>query len=311
MNDYEKSPNAVGDRLDVLMPLLRCPECRQGALERGASESLTCAHCGESFPVIEGLPFLFPAETLAGHVQRDEKTRQAGRVRITSKAGGRYHWGEYHIEELLRPLAADGKRLLLVGCGDAGEVPYLQQLGFDVAAFDIVRSLGTDFLADAHCLPIQDAEYDVVFSMQVLEHLHAPWIAASEISRVLKPGGWFGGSVAFLKPFHQSYFHMSYKGVEQLLAAYGLEMDKPAGAQSLSYTFCGTLMPLGSRRISRAVYGAFDQVLNAVRARLWSLRTGIAPDAPTERFDPQFQFSFKEYEKIRFAPAVVFRAQKK
>ena len=40
-------------------------------------------------------------------------------------------------------------------------------------------------------LPFPDATFDVIFSDWVLEHVATPDIFASEVGRVLKPGGWF------------------------------------------------------------------------------------------------------------------------
>lgn len=227
----------------------------------------------------------------------------------TRTSGGAYHWREYNIEDYL-PSAENCREVLLLGCGDAGEINFLQQLGYKTAAFDIVRSSGTDFLADAHRLPLHNETFDMVLSMQVLEHLHSPWVAVGEIARVLRPGGWFIGSVAFLKPYHNSYFHMTHKGIISLLGAYGLQVDKFAGAQSLIYTIFGQWVPLGSRSASRFLYSTFEKLLFSLRGRLWSLRTQMDPYQPTSRFDPNAHLSFYDFEKLRFAPAVVFRAKK-
>ena len=76
------------------------------------------------------------------------------------------------------------------------------------------------------------------------------------------------------------------------------------------YTIYGKQAPLGTRSISRYVYNALDRLLSALRAKLWAMRTGLSPDKPTERFDMKWKFSFKAFEKLRFAPSVVFRARK-
>src|SRR6266567_1748109 len=39
--------------------MLCCPACR-GPLTRPGAEELTCAPCGYSFPIVEGIPVLFP-----------------------------------------------------------------------------------------------------------------------------------------------------------------------------------------------------------------------------------------------------------
>lgn len=222
---------------------------------------------------------------------------------------GVYHWQEYCIRDLIPP-GISGGRILLHGCGDASERSCLQEFGFRVVALDILRSEGTDLIADAHRLPLQDVTFDVVLSMQVLEHLHSPWLGVREIARVLTPGGWLIGSVAFLKPYHRSYFHMTHQGVLRLMNACGLMVDVVLGAQSLAYSTYGILLPLGGRRLTRFVYGALDSLLGALRARLWSLRTGLDPDQPTDRFDAGVPLSFREFERLRFAPTVVFRARR-
>jgi SAM-dependent methyltransferase len=243
------------------------------------------------------------------HSCNPHSSGQLRRPRQRRPRGGAYHWREYHVQELLPP-AAEAKQVLLLGCGDAGERFYLSKLGFETVAFDIAPTSGADFLADAHHIPLRNEAFDVVLSMQVLEHLHSPWLAVREITRVLRPGGWFVGSVAFLKPYHGSYFHMTHKGTVHLLTSHGLDVDKLMGAQSLTYTLYGTLLPLGTRSISKFVYGTMDRLLSSLRARLWSLRTGLDPDQPTDRFDEVSRLSFRAFERLRFAPAVVFRAQK-
>lgn len=39
------------------------------------------------------------------------------------------------------------------------------------------------------CPQIPDNTYDMVFSIDVFEHINKPWLAAKEIVRILKPGG--------------------------------------------------------------------------------------------------------------------------
>jgi SAM-dependent methyltransferase len=295
--------------VETFLEKLQCPECQQSSLLLRHDGMLACCSCQQTFPIIDELPFLFQAKSLEPYLKIDERQRSSGRALKLSSVGGAKHWEEYHIQDFL-PSASDGKETLLLGCGDAGERTYLQEFGFETTAFDIVRTPGTDFLADAHRIPCQPSTFDMVLSMQVLEHLHSPWEAVKEIGRILKPGGWFVGSVAFLKPYHNSYFHMTHKGVIQLLESAGLSVDKIAGAQSLTYTFYGKLAPLGSRSMNYLIYGTVDRLLLGLRSKLWSIRTGLAADRPTDRFQEEIPFSFKDFEKLRFAPAIVFRAQK-
>jgi SAM-dependent methyltransferase len=233
-------------------------------------------------------------------------TCDAGR----SSGGGAYHWREYNIQKLL-PDPSDAKDVLLVGCGDGGERPYLHSLGYRTLAFDVRKSSAVDFLGDAHCLPVPDASFDIVLSMQVLEHLHSPWIAIHEMSRVLRPGGFCLGSVAFLKPFHASYFHMSHQGISELLGQAGLEVETIHGAQSLTYSMLGAMLPLGSRSLRRALLGALDGAILALRAFIWSLTRRLDANEPLDRFATPVPTSFRQFDRLRFAPAVVFRGRKR
>jgi SAM-dependent methyltransferase len=73
-------------------------------------------------------------------------------------------------------------------------------------------------LCDAHFLPFADRTFDLVYSAAVTEHLACPYLVAQEVSRSLKPGGFYLGNVAFLEPWHDdSFFHMSPLGVFELL----------------------------------------------------------------------------------------------
>ena len=225
------------------------------------------------------------------------------------RRGGSYHWREYRIEEFL-PSADSGRDVLLLGCGDGGERPHLANRGFRTTGVDIKRSPGADVVADAHGLPFGDGSFDLVLSMQVLEHLYAPWVAIQEIARVLRPDGWFVGSVAFLKPYHKSYFHMTHRVVRSLLESAGLRPGRFKGAQSLTYSIYGGMLPLGSVRFRRALFGLIDRALTSVRVLAWSILRRENPNLPTDRFSEGMALSFSTFERLRRAPAVVFSARK-
>ena len=58
----------------------------------------------------------------------------------------------------------------------------------------------------------------------MLEHVRFPHLARCEIARVLAPGGALVGDVAFLQPFHNSYYHMTHAAVRDLVTASGLRL---------------------------------------------------------------------------------------
>lgn len=225
--------------------------------------------------------------------------------------GGAYHWHEYGIDELLPAASGEHAVALLLGCGDAAEKPFLVEAGYRPLGVDVRQmGKGADVIADAHFLPLADACVDVILSMQVFEHLRAPWLAAEEVARVLRPGGCFVGSVAFLKPYHGSYFHMTHEGVHQLFLQAGLETDRLFGAQSLTYSLYGGMIPILSQRAKRIVLGSIDKLLFAARTLAWRLTRRKDPNASTQCFHEDLPLSFRTFDKLRFAPAVVFRAQK-
>jgi SAM-dependent methyltransferase len=294
--------------VDRLLDVLRCPECFSGSLTRGAPDHLRCSGCGAQYPVIADVPYLLTSDVMEEHLEED-RSRPIEDAGPKSPTGGAVHWKEYGISELLLP-PDSGRDVLLLGCGDAGEKPYLAELGYRPVGFDVRRSAGTDFVADAHRIPLDDSCFDLVISMQVLEHLRAPWVVAAEIGRILRPGGCFVGSVAFLKPFHHSFFHMTHSGVQELLSRAGLTVDYVAGAQSLTYTLGSWLIPFGGRRFRLALLGPFDRLLLGLRARFWAITRRQDPRGQTDRFRTGIPMSFRQFDKLRFAPAVVFRGRK-
>jgi len=99
-----------------------------------------------------------------------------------------------------------GKRVLDYGCGSGYGTHYVAAscesiVGVDIAG-DAIEYANSHYKADNLAyqrisradqapLPFKDAEFDVVLSFQVIEHISdvAPYL--SEIRRVLKPGGVF------------------------------------------------------------------------------------------------------------------------
>src|SRR5262249_59710331 len=60
----------------------------------------------------------------------------------------------------------------------------------------------------------------------VREAVAGPLRAASEVFRVLVPGGAFVGTVAFLEPFHDnSFFHFTHLGLSWALRTTGFEVE--------------------------------------------------------------------------------------
>lgn len=62
----------------------------------------------------------------------------------------------------------------------------------DYIGFDFYEGENVDIVGDVHRLSsyfIEQEKFDLVFSTAVFEHLHMPWVAATEIQKILKVGG--------------------------------------------------------------------------------------------------------------------------
>jgi len=71
-----------------------------------------------------------------------------------------------------------------------------------VVAFDIYGSPMTQFIGDAHAIPIATGAVDAVVVQAVLEHVLDPGRVAAEIHRVLRPGGVVYAETPFLQQVH-------------------------------------------------------------------------------------------------------------
>ena len=104
---------------------------------------------------------------------------------------------------------------LLLDCG-AGSRPIYYD---NVVNYEIVKYPSTDVVGVAEVLPFKDNSFDAVLSYAVLEHVKQPFLAAREISRVLKPGGVLRVVVPFLQPLHgfpSHFFNMTQFGLATL-----------------------------------------------------------------------------------------------
>ena len=104
---------------------------------------------------------------------------------------------------------------LEIGCGQGAVTRLLvEQYGARVVASDydpaqvaLVRERLADLdevevhSVDARAMPFDDAQFDGVFSFQVMHHIPGGWHqVVAETARVLKPGGWFVFTDLVLSP---------------------------------------------------------------------------------------------------------------
>jgi SAM-dependent methyltransferase len=118
------------------------------------------------------------------------------------------------IDILLKKIRNDKiEKVLDLGCGDGRaydwlveRIPNLNYLGIDINDSPEVSSrTRTGCLMqsyDGQNIPQSDSTFDLCFTNQVFEHVRYPEKVLLEINRVLRPGGFFVGSLSYLEPYH-------------------------------------------------------------------------------------------------------------
>lgn len=104
---------------------------------------------------------------------------------------------------------------LVLDCGAGLRNTYYP----NVVNYEIVEYDTTDVLGAAERLPFADESFDAVLSLNVLEHVKDPFLAAREIMRVMKPGAELMAVAPFLQPLHgypHHYYNMTARGLENL-----------------------------------------------------------------------------------------------
>jgi SAM-dependent methyltransferase len=118
----------------------------------------------------------------------------------------------------LRSTDVAGMRVLDVGCGDR---PYEQLLSgaAEIVGFDVPGNPHADLHGSIDAIPVEDASFDVVLCLQVLEHVPDPAAAVRELRRVVRPGGRVLLSTHGIYPFHPNpddLWRWTHDGLDRL-----------------------------------------------------------------------------------------------
>ena len=187
--------------------ILRCPrpingriggdDCR-GELRRADATTLECTRCGARYSHGDENYDFLPADLAAssGIVHTDN---------ISS-------WGHDPIATQVIRNSSDGLVL------DAGS-GFKSTVYDNVVNLEVVGYPSTDVLGVGEHLPFADGAFDAALSLNVLEHVRDPFRCATELARVVRPGGKVYASAPFLQPYHgypHHYYNMTASGLENL-----------------------------------------------------------------------------------------------
>jgi hypothetical protein len=265
---------------------------------------------GVAYDFVFGIPLLITASSLPPeYKEQGEKIFSRTRYSVSWMIN---HYYDLDIVNLIGKSRFEGEKMLCLGGGDVKEKEKMRELGYDPVAVEIDPIAGIDVVADVHFLPFKDNSFDIVTTWEVFEHLHSPWIVIQEINRVLKPGGRLVGSVAFMKSFHSSYFHMSHWGIHSLLTNHGFEITKIYGGQNFVPWTIGQYLPkklFFTKKIPTFFYNLIYKIPLNFKLLIYRIK-GRDLDTP-KNYDKNFKLPLRTFNQIITAATVLFAAHKK
>lgn len=186
-----------------LRSLLACPQCH-GALADGAREAqLTCAACGSSHAIRDGIPVFVNLDRLPPHEQRQVAYFERERG-MSDTAYRLTPWQERYVSRFLATFPdIAGKTVIDCGAGSGYMTVELTKRGAYVIACDLtyrsirhLRTIASAFqfshavdvvCCSAEALPLRSGCADYVIESALLEHLPGEARAIAEIHRVCAP----------------------------------------------------------------------------------------------------------------------------
>jgi len=215
----------------------------------GSWNLIECGHCG----VISMAPI--PTEAQLSRYYAEYSNAES--IDLSVSVGSRYP----RLRKLFHFISGDvdprdfikvpiGARVLDYGCGLAGYLNDFHNRGIRISGAEvsgeivkICQNKGLDVheIKSFSRIPFKDNEFDIVYLMQVFEHLRDPHIFMEELFRIMKTGGclylalpnsssiwrkvfkknWVSGWFA---PFH--LFHFNKKSLSTLAVQHGFDVVK-------------------------------------------------------------------------------------
>lgn len=233
--------------------ILQCPKrsCRGDVVLTltEKQERLVCKICGDSYPVVDGIPVMFPNAAYSPNIhqrhwdQSDNALGYAKKYDSYIKKDGSA-WGLYtHISELnaIKKLIrkvdfdASNKVILDCGCGNGRLLSEFDEaktkIGLDASLIllQATKARRPDYwlvCGQLEDMPFKDCVADLSVSIRVFQHLKAPQHAFGEMTRVTHPA-----SFIVLENYNRYNLKALYKAFRmipsiQKIWPWGLSYDK-------------------------------------------------------------------------------------
>ena len=208
--------------VDEFYSLLCCPACKGDLELEKASEQFRCGHCAFTFPIVDGIPVLFPCnvaqnmERLFGRYWDSEQRAQIYDNQIVGTDIFAIHNNISELQAMMRYIEPD-HLILDAGCGSGRFLAKLPaqtpSIGLDASLnlLRIARNKGRGqfhVCAELEHLPFRDSQFETVISCRVLQHLVEQQKAVHEICRVVRNRG-----LVVLELYNQWNLKTVYKNI--------------------------------------------------------------------------------------------------
>src|SRR4030042_1030730 len=197
---------------DKLLEILCCPKrhCRGDLFLADKGSVLECSYCGDEYPIIDGIPILFPNAAYSPDIHKrhwDQKANAASYAKKYStylrKEGA--PWGIYThnaemsaIKKLTDGIDLAEKTILDCGCGNGRLLSLYPEAGLKIGIDTSLallqaakeREPGFYFVCgQLEDMPFKDCVVDFSVSVRVFQHLRKPEYEFGGMVRVTKPSG--------------------------------------------------------------------------------------------------------------------------
>lgn len=200
-----------------LLAMLRCPNCGDKSTNLVAKDNnLLCQVCNSLFPVVANRPVMLRRDNAVFPLDAYKEPA----VKVDKRPGGwiarlipdpSVNLSRIKVLARLKNLLALKRpaKVLVIGSGKQRSLLEIQLGASDdvqVICSDIDTEADVDLFCDGHDLPFMNDSFDAVVTTVVLEHVLYPEQVATEIHRVLKPGGLLYSEMPFMQQVHEGAY---------------------------------------------------------------------------------------------------------